>query len=264
MKIKQHTSTANAVRKPVRRTPGPKAIGAALGAFWLLAIAAAGTVAAQDPSSTDAGPSMAASSPGCAEIGMNMQCTAFGTIKMDARRDIRGSPIDVAAQIQLNTSHSDRGARWIMFSVRNVTDEGPSPVTIAVIRMSTASGDVVTTRVEQTKAAEVNLWVDVLDLPLGVPISLELNVGATQRGAFALETLVMAFDRGYAPIKDGFGNDASLFSFTLLGVNQESRSTAGDEGDSIVDGKKLPAPGLVAGIVVLGVLAAVGQRRRSP
>lgn len=199
----------------------------------------------------------------CAENGMNVQCTTFGTIKMESRRDIRGDPIDVTAQIHLDTGYANQGARWVMFSVRNQTDDGPSPISIGLTKFSTASGDVVTTRVEQVKPSELNLWVDVLDLPVDKTISLELKVGSSERGAFSLETLVLAFDRGYAPVQDAYGNDASLFSFTLLGVNKETPSAAGDV-DTLSDGKKLPAPGLIA---VLGVLAIVASivviRRRS-
>lgn len=198
----------------------------------------------------------------CAENGMNVQCTTFGTIKMESRRDIRGDAIDVTAQIQLNTAYGDQGARWVMFSVRNSTDDGPSPISIGLTKFSTSSGDVVTTRVEQVKPSELNLWVDVLDLPIGMPISLDLKVGSSERGAFALETLVLAFDRGYAPVQDSYGQDASLFSFTLLGVNKETASAAGDV-DTLSDGKKLPAPGLIAVLGVLAIVAgAVVIRRR--
>lgn len=204
-----------------------------------------------------------AASSSCLENGMNVQCTDFGTIKMESRRDIRGEPIDVTAQIYLNTGYGNQGARWVMFSVRNTTDDGPSPITIGLNKFSTSSGDVVTTRVEQVKPSELNLWVDVLDLPLNMPISLDLRVGATERGAYSVETLVLAFDRGYAPVQDAYGNDASLFSFTLLGVNKETASTAGDV-DTLSEGNKLPAPGLLA---VLGVMASVAAivvlRRRA-
>lgn len=201
-------------------------------------------------------------SPTCLEAGMNVQCTEFGSIKMDSRRDVRGDPIDLTAYIQLNTAYGDRGARWIMFSMRNATEDGPSPVTIGLTSFSTSSGDIVTTRVEQVKPSELNLWVDVLDLPVASPISLQMKVGSTQRGAFALETLVLAFDRGYAPIQDAQGNDSSLFSFTLLGVNKETGSTAGD-GGSFTDGKKLPGLESIAALTVLALGAAWMLRRRT-
>lgn len=200
--------------------------------------------------------------PVCAEKGKNVQCTEFGSISMDAQHDIRGEPITVTADINLDTGYAHQGARWVMFSIRNVTDDGNSPVTIDVKGFSTPNGDIIVTRTDQVKASEVNLWVDVLDLPIGKPISLELRVGATERGAFALETLVLAFDRGYAPISDQDGNDASLFSFTLLGVNKETKSTAGDDVDSLADGRKLPSIGIVTSLVVLTFALAVMLRRQ--
>ena len=209
-----------------------------------------------------AGGATAQSSGTCQETGKNVQCTQFGTIAMDTRADIRGDPIQVAAEIWLNTDYADRGARWVMFSVRNTTEEGASPVTIGLTKFSTIHGDVITTRVEQPKPSELNLWVDVLDLPTATTISLELRIGATERGAYSLETLVLAFDRGYAPVKDNQGNDASLFSHTFLGVNKETQTTAGDDG-SFSAGNKLPSPGPLLVLVILSVAALVVLRRRS-
>lgn len=198
----------------------------------------------------------------CEEPGQNMQCNDFGEIAMDTQRDIRGSVIDASAVVTLETSYFDQEARWIMFSVRNVTDDGGSPVTIALTSFSTPSGDVVTTRVEHPSPNELNLWVDTLDAPVGTPITIALQVGSTERGAFQLETLVMAFDRGYSPIINESGEPASLFSSTLLGVNKETGAVQSG-GGSILDGHKLPGLEMVAVIAALAVVAAVVHRRRS-
>ena len=199
---------------------------------------------------------------GCTTPERNMQCTEFGTIAMDSQRDIRGQAIDVSADITLNTGYEAQGARWLLFSVRNIEADGSNPVTVGLNHFTSTYGDIVTTRVEHSKANELDLWVDILDTPVGTPIDLQVNVGSTERGAFRLETLVMAFDRGYAPILDSQGNDASLFSFTLLGVNDETGAVS-PGGDSLSDGKKLPGPGLIP---VLAAMAAavvlVGRRLR--
>ena len=190
----------------------------------------------------------------CMQPAKNMQCTDFGAIVMDTQRDIRGTPIDVAVTTTLNTAYADQGARWLLFSVRNVEPDGSNPVTISLTRFSTEFGDVVTTRVEHPSPSELNLWVDVLDTPVGTPITIEMQVGATQRGAFRLETLVMPFDRGYAPLKDPAGADMSLFSFTLLGVNEETPGAAAD-GESVVQGRKMPGWEIVPVTVALGLVA---------
>jgi hypothetical protein len=202
----------------------------------------------------------AAAQGGCAEDGRNMQCTGFGRISMESQRDIRGDAIDVAAAITLDTAYADQGARWLLFSVRNVEADGSNPVTIELDHFTSPYGDIVTTRVEHATANELDLWVDILDMPVGAPIDLALHVGATERGAFRLETLVMAFDRGYAPIKDAAGNDASLFSFTLLGVNKETGAVNPD-GGSITEGKKLPALGAVPLLSAVALLAVLSRRR---
>lgn len=203
-----------------------------------------------------------ASAQGCSEPGRNAQCTAFGNIAMDSQRDIRGSPIDVGVAIFLHTGYEDQGARWLLFSVRNVEQDGSNPVTVKLTKFASPHGDIVTTRVEDAKANELNLWVDILDTPVGVPIDLGVRVGATERGAFTLEALVMAFDRGYAPIQDSSGNDASLFSFTLLGVNKETANVNSD-GGSLLDGNKVPALGFVPLLAILAGLVVVARRRRA-
>lgn len=198
---------------------------------------------------------MVAAQSGCTEPEKNLQCTEFGTISMDSQRDIRGDPIDMSAVITLNTAYADQASRWLLFSVRNAEADGSNPVTIELVGFSTSFGDIVTTRVEHPSASELNLWVDTLDTPVGTPISIDLRVGSTERGAYRLETLVMAFDRGYAPIQDSSGNDASLFSFTLLGVNKETPGV-GPDGASFMDGKKLPGFGVMPLLAILAAAAA--------
>jgi len=203
----------------------------------------------------------AAAQSGCTEAGKNVQCTEFGAITMDSQRDIRGEAIDLTASIVLNTAYSDHAARWLLFSVRNVTDDGSNPVTITLVRFASNAGDIVTTRVEHPSANVLNLWVDTLDAPVGTPITLDMKIGSTDRGAYRLETLVMAFDRGYAPVVDSSGHDASLFSFTLLGVNKETAGVASD-GGSLLDGHKMPGLEIVPIIAIVTAAAAIVARRR--
>ena len=197
----------------------------------------------------------------CGDPGMNGQCTEFGSIAMESQRDIRGEPIDLTVSFTLDTAYADQGSRWLLVSVRNVEADGSNPVTIEMVRFASAYGDDLTTRVEQPHANELNLWVETLDTPVGTPVTLDLRVGATERGAFRLETLVMAFDRGYAPIRDSDGNDASLFSFTLLGVNDETQAQSGDKG-SLLRGNKIPGLEATAALGAL-VGAALLLRRRA-
>lgn len=195
----------------------------------------------------------------CEEKDVNMQCNDFGVIRMDSRTDVRGKPVNVVTDITLDTAYQENGARWLMFSVRHIPESGSSPVTISLVRFETPHGEIITTEVERNGPNEINLWVDVLDTPVDIPIQLEVEVGATERGAFSLETLVLAFDRGYEPIVDG-GEEASLFSFTLLGVNKETPSTLSGEGKGIFDGKK--TPGLAVPVVLLVAVAVAVLRRR--
>lgn len=202
----------------------------------------------------------AASAQTCGEPGMNGQCTEFGSISMEGQRDIRGEVIDLTVSFTLNTAYADQGSRWLLVSVRNVEADGSNPVTIDLVRFASAYGDILTTRVEQPSPSELNLWVETLDTPVGTPIVLDLRVGATQRGAFQLETLVMAFDRGYAPMRDSVGNDASLFSFTLLGVNEETQAVSSDKG-SLLRGNKVPGLEASALLAVLAACALALRRR---
>lgn len=192
----------------------------------------------------------------CHEPGKNIQCNELGVISMDSRYDIRGEPADVKVEIKLNHDFEDQGARWIMFSLRNNTAEG-SPVTIQPGKFATQHGEVLTTRVEHETPNELNIWVHVLDVPVGETITLTSTVGVTDRGAFTLEMLVLVFDRGYEPIKNSDGEDLSLFSFALLGVNQETGATNGGGLAGSV-----PGFGVVAFLGATIALAGIASRRR--
>lgn len=202
------------------------------------------------------------SSSGCDSPGTNSQCNGFGSIRMISQVEIRGTPVDIEVSITLNTLFPERNARWILFSMRNLTSEGESPVMIGLRGFSTPHGDIAATRTEQTKPSELNLWVDVLDLPVNTPITLKATIGARERGAYVLEMLVMPFDRGYTPISDSSNAPQSLYSFTLLGVNKETNAVSGaGDKDSLLRGNKIPALG--TGLVVAAVAcAAFGLARR--
>jgi hypothetical protein len=197
---------------------------------------------------------------GCTQQDRNVQCNEFGSIAMNSQSDIRGSPIDVTTDLTIISTFQSQAARWLLFSVRSADEGGSNPVTLDLVHFSTSFGDVVTTRIEHPNAHEINIWVDTLDIPVGTPISLQVHVGSTERGAFRLETLVMAFDRGYSPVKDSQGNEVSLFSFTLLGVNQETSAVAAAGQGSVIEGHKLP--GLAAVPLLAALAAAVALARR--
>lgn len=203
----------------------------------------------------------------CAPPGMSGQCNELGTILMDFQRDVQGSPIDVTARITLDNNHRDQ-ARAFLFSVRNVSGEAGSPVSVELKGFATTSGPVVTQKVERPGPHEVNLWVDVLDVPVGQPIDLTVTVGSSERGAYRLEVLVMPFDRAYMPLRSASGTDLSLFAFTLLGVNRETgdASTGATERgifDSNSVGRRLPGPEPAWALAVLGAAALVAARKRS-
>lgn len=219
----------------------------ALGLLMLLAPINVATASHEQPSEDT-------SSEDCQEDGVNVECNDFGQIRMPTTKDVKGSPVTLAAEITIEKTYEDQEARWFMFSIRNITADGDSPVTIDLQGFNTSSGDVVVTRTIQDSPSELNLWVDVLDIPVGERITLEVEVGATERGAFAIETLVIPFDRGYEPIKNETGADVSLYSSTLLAVNDETTTTTTEDEGSILDGNKVP--GAAAGITVVLLAAA--------
>jgi hypothetical protein len=206
------------------------------------------------------------SSEDCTGGGVNGECNAFGKIAMQNREEVRGEPVDVNTTVTLNTSYEDRGARWVMFSVRNVTADGDSPVSIRLNSFATDEGEVVTTRVVHEEPNELNLWVDVLDLPVHKEIEIDVTVGVTDEGAYAFETLVLAFDRGYDPVQMANGDKASLFSYTLLGVNEATEpigsSTSSDGALGVLS--EIPAPSALAtlGTITLAAAACLGREPR--
>ncbi|MEA3137756.1 MAG: hypothetical protein QOC71_2037 [Thermoplasmata archaeon] len=233
------------------QTPSRKQGGARRTTFILAALLAAGLLGLT--------PTQAASD-GCSAPGWNRQCSEFGIIAMEDRRDIRGEPIVASAYVDLDTNYAESGARWLLFSVRNLEDDGSNPITIELVKFAGPNGDIVTTRVEQPSANQIDLWVDALDVPVNEEITIEVNVGATERGAFTLETLVMAFDRGYEPVYGSGGEEASLFSFTTLGVNDETASVGGG-GGSLTDGKKLPGLGVLPMLAAVAAALVLARRR---
>lgn len=193
-----------------------------------------------------------AEAPDCKRDGYNVECNAFGAIRMESMRDLKGEPIDVSTGIVLQETFEDRDARWVMFSIRNTTADGESPVSIDLNSFESESGKVVVTRVDQPRPAELNLWVHVLDLPVDELMTLNVTVGVGERGAFALETVVIPFDRGYAPIEGANGEAISLYSSTLLAVNEETASTSSGEEGMLETGNK------TGGFEALGAIGAFG------
>lgn len=189
----------------------------------------------------------------CEEDGKNIQCNDLGAIAMDAQHEVRGDPVQVVVEVTVDDTYTDAGARYMMFSVRHDARGGESPVSLRLDAFESAKGPIFTQRIEQDIANEVNIWAHVADIPEGETLDLRVTVGASDRGAFRLETLVMPFDRGYEPVKTSSGEDVSLFSFTLLGVNEET-STVGTSGDSW--GKRFGIPGYGAAVALAAVAAA--------
>lgn len=227
---------------PDRTHPPRRRAGApALAALLLAALACAGTAQAEST---------------CQEPGRNMQCSELGTIRMDNVREIRGSPIEVAVEVTLNSNFQEHGARWFLFSVRNLTGDGANPVTLKVTSFAAGGAPLTTNKVDE-RPSETALWVDAEDVPVGQPIRIDMSVGAAEAGAFQLEALVMPFDRGYSPITDSTGMEASLFSFTLLGVKSPSASVA---AEALSDGYTVPSLQVPAALAVLGVAAALRRR----
>ena len=198
---------------------------------------------------------------GCEQDGKNMQCNEFGTISMDTQREIRGEPIEVTVDAMVLDNHMEQGARYIMFSVRHDNAGHASPVSLELKKLSTRHGAIFTDRVDHDIPNEINVWAHVADVPENTPIQLVVGVGASDRGAFRLETLVMPFDRGYEGLRDRSGEEVTMFSFTMLGVNEETGDVGGGDR-SFVD--KLRTPGFTggAGLAALVVVAALVLRRR--
>jgi MYXO-CTERM domain-containing protein len=201
----------------------------------------------------------AAAAQSCSEGGHNVQCSELGSIRMESVREIKGTPIQVTSEVTLNSNFQEHGARWFLFSVRNVTADGTNPVLIKVDSFTADGANVVTTKTEQ-KPYEDDYWVAVEDVPVGKTIQIAMTVGATDSGAFQLETLVMAFDRGYAAVTDSTGAQASLFSFTLLGVKTPTASLG---AGPLSHGYTVPGVEVPAAVGVLALAVAAARRRRA-
>jgi hypothetical protein len=174
---------------------------------------------------------------------------------MATEKYVSGDPVEVPIGITITHTFESQHARSFLFSVRNVSlGVDASPVTILVTGFTSAGRDVPVTRAENRSGSEVDLWVDVLDIPVGDPMTITALAGSTQAGAFKLEALVMPFDKDYRPVYDSTGAQASLFSYTLLGVNKPTAAERGGAFGAGTLGKRLP--GFEAGSAVLAGMAA--------
>lgn len=204
------------------------------------------------------GGSNLSSSDSCGIKNKNSECNDFGSIVMDSQTDIKGEPVEVDAEITLDTAYEDREVRWVMFSIRNTTDDG-SPVDLELIRFGTATDIIPVTRMDNPSSSEISLWVDILDVPVDEKITLSVEAGSSEQGAYRLEALVMPFDRGYAPVQDRSGESISLFSFTLLAVN-EATGSGGLGAGSLMD-RAVPGAPVTAALAMLGAAAFLWRRR---
>lgn len=202
------------------------------------------------------------SSFGCDHDGKNTQCNEFGTIAMDTQREVRGDPIVLNVTTVVRDDHADEGARYVMFSVRHDARGGSSPISLELLKFESPHGPIFTERIEDERPNEINIWAHVADIPENVPIDLQVKVGASDRGAFQVETLVMPFDRGYDGLQDRQGEQVNVFSYTTVGVNKETASV-GDKGGSFMDNVRTPGFAAAHALVALaGLLAVAAWRRR--
>lgn len=208
-------------------------------------------------------PGATAQGAACAPQGMSGECNELGRILMDFQREVQGAPIDVTVRTTITDAHREE-ARSFLFSVRNLTEGRTSPVSVGLVSFATAAGGVVVLKTEQPTPSQLDLWVDVLDVPVGEPIDLTVNVGVRDRGVYHLEALVMPFDRAYEPLPKAGGGDLNLFAFSQLLVNAPSGDAGGNgglfRGSSV--GKALPGPEpwLLAGAAALLALLATPPR----
>lgn len=221
-------------------------LGALLAAALVLGAVPA---AAQDPATS------------CTTMGMTGQCNELGSITMASDVTIDGEMQTLSASIVINNLYRDREVRQFLFSVRNVSGpDGTSPVVVELVTFATSQGPVAVLRTENPGPNEINLWVDVLDVPVGTPIDLTVRVGATRQGGFKLETLAMPFDRAYKPILGSDGRELSLFAFTFLSVNQPTSGGTGGTGLGSSLGRSLPGPDAVAALAAVAGAALLVTR----
>lgn len=273
MKRNSRTSTPDPRLGPTS-LGGTTAIALLLALLMLLApmgmVATAGHQDQDDEDDQDEGsagqnqPSDQANDQDCRQSGYNMQCNAFGSVRMETRMDVKGEHVESTSYVTLNTDMDEENARWVMFSLRNTTPDG-SPVEISVDAFETnRSGDVITTREIKDDPNKVELWVDTLDLPVGEEIRIEATVAVTERGAYQLETVVIPFDRAYEPIRDAQGQQVSLFSYTMLGVNEPTSplgaETSSDQGGWMSTAQEVPTLGAALAAALLGTVALATRR----
>lgn len=210
-------------------------------------------------------PGAGAQGTGCQQAVANMQCSELGSIAMDAQDTIGGAPVDVTTRITITHNYQERNAQ---VPVRRAQRGHGTPgiATPEATRLTTASGDLRVADRRRPSATEVNTRVDVPDVPVGQEIQLTTRAGATDKDAYRLEVLVQPFDKDHHAIEDGSGsgNDASLFSSTLLIVNEATGAVSGGTrpfGGEVGNALRVPGADATAAPVAGSLLA---RRARSP
>ena len=203
---------------------------------------------------------LVAASPAAAQATvMNAQCgdkdwhgeaNEFGKICMRFQDSMMGAAIPTEARITLNHLYEDRDAAYflVMFAA-----EG-TPLKVSDVAL-TVDGEPIPIYKSE---GETKLFIDIQDMPpAGKTMVLSGTVDSCDRGLYQIGALIQPFNYRWQKLVMANGEQADLFGFTQIGVNEAS-CKGGLPGLPKVDA---PAGGLLASIAALGAVAYALRRR---
>jgi hypothetical protein len=187
------------------------------------------------------------------------QDNEFGKIRMPYQAQIAGEAIPIEARIVLNTLYTDKDGTYFLFAF----DAKNTPLHISYDGLYGPGGESIPVYRTDNADGQEKWFIDVKSLPAaGSELVLKGTLGATSRGKTQVGAIVVPFTYRWEEVRMDNGIPASLYAYTQVDVQKETRSV----GWSLPIGK-VPAPGglatLAAIAAVATALAAIGGRRGS-
>ncbi|HVL49776.1 MAG TPA: hypothetical protein VM889_14560 [Candidatus Thermoplasmatota archaeon] len=183
------------------------------------------------------------------------QDTEFGRIRMPYQAEMQGEPIPIEARIVLQTHYTDQDGTYFLFA----WDVSRQPFDVRFDKLMTASGSDIKVLKTESGDGQEKWFVDIKNMPPpGTEIVMKGTLGATTKGLFPAGALVVPFNYRWEPIDMSNGVPATLYAFTQVGVNEETRSVGWSFPLAKIPGFEIP---LAA--AAIGVALVAARRRRA-
>lgn len=194
-------------------------------------------------------PPAAAQNQICGDKDWHGEQNEFGRICMKFQETMVGEPVYIEARIVLNHLYEDRDAAYYLFEFPTTG----TPFKISDVKLQSGGADIPLYKREGDK-----LFVDVAEMPpAGEEMVFSATIASCDRGLYQIGALLQPFNYRWQKIVMSNGEQADLYGFTQVGVNEAS-CRGGIPGLPKMDA---PSGGLVGAVSALALVAAFAQRK---